>query len=348
MKVIRAENVNHAYYRGLDLFQVPVNYRRQESRNGATLECNEPVTTVYSKPWQRVLFDKTRDANPFFHLVEAIWMIAGRRDLKTIIPFNSGMSNFSDDHETLNGAYGYRWLQYFGYDQIETCVQMLKHEPDSRRVVLQMWDAVHDLDSPSKDIPCNTNIFFKIREGKLNMMVCNRSNDMIWGAYGANAVHMSILQEYVAAAVGAEIGEYRQVSDSFHVYENELWNRVKSTESPLAPMAGMTLIPPYPDTMPVVEDAPVFCLECETFIERLDQFNWNNPEDADRLFSSRYMNSFLSKVLQPMVKAFIAHKQERNYVKAEHYLGEIEAEDWEIASRNWIEKRRANYEKKHG
>ena len=348
MRVIRVDNVNEAFYRGIDLFQSDMNYRRQESRNGVTLECNEPVTTVYAKPWQRVLFDKARDANPFFHLVEAIWMMSGRRDLKTIIPFNAGMSNFSDDNENLNGAYGFRWVSYFNYDQIDLCAEMLRKDPDSRRVVLQMWDAVHDLDSSSKDIPCNTNIYFKVRDDRLNMMVCNRSNDMIWGAYGANAVHMSVLQEYMAAAVGVAVGEYRQVSDSFHVYENELWERVKRVESPLMPMAGMTLIAPYPETIPVVEDPSVFCLECETFIERLEQFDWNNPDDADRLFSAKYFNSFLSRVLQPMVRAFIAHKQERNYVKAEHYLGQIEAEDWEIASRNWIEKRRVNYEKKHG
>ena len=33
---------------------------------------------------------------------------------------------------------------------------------------------------------------------KLCMTVCNRSNDMLWGAYGANVVHMSMLQEFVA------------------------------------------------------------------------------------------------------------------------------------------------------
>ena len=59
------------------------------------------------------------------------------------------------------------------------------------------------------------------------MTVCNRSNDMIWGAYGANAVHMSILMEYVAVAVNAPMGSYYQISDSFHIYENEQWDKIK-------------------------------------------------------------------------------------------------------------------------
>jgi thymidylate synthase len=147
MKVIKVNNVNDAFNRGVDLFQIDINYRRQESRNGVTLEANEPVTTVYARPWERVLFDKTRDANPFFHLIEAIWMIAGSHELDPIIKFNAGMVQFSDDGETLNGAYGYRWMNQFDFDQIPYIINILKQDPDSRRAVLQMWDAVNDLEN---------------------------------------------------------------------------------------------------------------------------------------------------------------------------------------------------------
>ena len=150
------------------------------------------MTTVYKKPWERVLLEKTRDANPFFHLVEAIWMMAGSENLRQLTHFNTGMNRFSDNGKTLNGAYGYRWFHTFKINQIEHAVQTLRADPDSRRCVVQMWNPWGDLDSSSIDIPCNTNIYFKIREGELQMTVCNRSNDMIWGAYGANAVHMSV------------------------------------------------------------------------------------------------------------------------------------------------------------
>ena len=59
------------------------------------------------------------------------------------------------------------------------------------------------------------------------MTVCNRSNDMLWGAYGANAVHMSMLQEYLASRLEIAVGEYTQISDSFHVYQNDVWERCK-------------------------------------------------------------------------------------------------------------------------
>jgi hypothetical protein len=50
------------------------------------------------------------------------------------------------------------------------------------------------------------------------MTVCCRSNDMLWGAYGANVVHFSILQEVIAIELGVGIGVYRQVSNNFHLY----------------------------------------------------------------------------------------------------------------------------------
>ena len=100
MKVISAVNVNDALAKGVDLFNSPINYRTQESRNGTTMEALSPVTTVYKKPWQRVLFNQERDANPFFHLYESIWMLAGSKDLKKLTHFNAGMANFSDDEET--------------------------------------------------------------------------------------------------------------------------------------------------------------------------------------------------------------------------------------------------------
>ena len=335
MKVIKVRNVNDAFYRGIELFTIKSNFRKQMSRNGATLESNEPVVTVYLHPWERVLFDKDRDANPFFHLIESIWMIAGSQKLHPLTYFNSGMANFSDDAENLNGAYGYRWVNKFGFDQIQVVLELLERDPESRRAVLQMWDCVHDLDSPSKDIPCNTQIFFKVRGGKLQMTVCNRSNDMIWGAYGANAVHMSVLQEYMASALDVGMGAYYQVSDSFHVYENKGWSSIKHK-------AGLFPMYKYPDVYPLVAHPKSFPFECEDFIEQI-----SGTLDEATLTFPKYQNPFFNEVLEPMVKTFVAHK-ERNYVNADKYLSEIKADDWKVTCTNWINKRRTAYEKKHG
>jgi hypothetical protein len=118
----------------------------------------------------------------------------------------------------------------------------LKQNPDSRRVVLAMWDGGSRADwtlqtaepsfraeqpgdfyaaiSGSNDVPCNTHAYFDTVDGKLNMTVCCRSNDIIWGAYGANAVHFSFLLEFLATASGIPMGVYRQFSNNFHIYTN--------------------------------------------------------------------------------------------------------------------------------
>ena len=333
MKVINARNVNDAFLLGLDLFQDPRNFREQKSRNGITFEALEPVTTVYERPWERVMLIKLRDANPFFHFIEGLWMLAGRKDLKPLTYYVKSMEDFSDDGETLWGAYGWRWKDYFEKDQLQIIIQQLKDNPEDRRCVLQMWDVKEDLNRDGKDVPCNTNIYFKIRDKKLQMTVCNRSNDMLWGAYGANAVHMSMLQEYIAECVGVGIGTYRQVSDSFHIYHNEVWERVKGLE--IDPWTYSEIKNPY-DTL----ENPVhttFIVEPEVFDWELDRFFSILPSDIHS-YDDGWVNPAFKDIAIPMVKSFQAHKK-RDYLKAYREVMKILPNDWMTACFDWIKKR---------
>lgn len=229
MDVIVARNPDDGLAQGLTLLRQ--HGLKEESRNGPVLVAPEPVTTVYRTPWERVSFDVARDANPFFHLMEALWMLAGRNDAEFPARFAKQIAVYSENGK-LNGAYGHRWRAHFGYDQLGWIVDELGSNPASRRCVLSMWDggsvgpegavegsgdlyaALHG----SKDVPCNTHVYFAARDGKLNMTVCNRSNDIVWGCYGANVVHMSMLQEVVAHFSGLEMGTYYQVSNNYHAY----------------------------------------------------------------------------------------------------------------------------------
>ncbi len=217
MIVIDCRNVNDGFIKAMDML---AQHRSQpkESRVGQMVEAPCPVTTVYHRPLERVLFEEIRKANPFFHFMESLWMLAGQNDLAYVEQYNKRMREYSDDGVTLHGAYGYRWREHFGGDQIGLIVERLKADPTDRRSVLQMWDPTVDLNRDGVDVPCNTVIYFKIRNDRLDMTVSNRSNDAIWGTFGANAVHMSFLLEYVAKCIGVEVGTYRQVSDSFHAY----------------------------------------------------------------------------------------------------------------------------------
>lgn len=219
-RIIDARNVNDALVQGL--WWLAVSGRETQSRNGPVLVAPGPVITHYRKPQERVLFNGIRDANPFFHLYEAIWMMAGRNDSAAVARYAKTMESFAEQG-VLNGAYGHRWRHHFGYDQLMGVVSELGANPESRRVVLEMWDPsmygdFYKATHGSKDVPCNTHVYFGIDGTGLNMTVCNRSNDMIWGGYGANYVHMGVLQEALAAALGVPVGSYYQMSNNFHIY----------------------------------------------------------------------------------------------------------------------------------
>jgi hypothetical protein len=178
---------------------------------------------------------------------------------------------------------------------------------------------------------------------------------MLWGAYGANVVHMSMLQEYMATALGIGIGTYRQLSDSFHVYHNEVWERMKHLE--IDPLTFRTQSRnPYdvlenPQHVPLITDFKRFHSELEEFFElltqiiisdanypRLDKFNWVNPAFKD--------------VAIPMVKAFKLHK-ERDYLNSYREVMNILPTDWMTACFDWIRKRDTMWsitkkEKTHG
>jgi len=143
MKVIEARNVNEAV--SLALPYLLEHGIQEQSRNGSVLVAPTPVMTVYHKPCERVLFSATRDANPFFHLMEALWMLAGRNDVTFPVWFNTRFTEYSDDGLTVHGAYGYRWRHWFGFDQLRTLIAELRRNPTSRRAVLSMWAPMGDL-----------------------------------------------------------------------------------------------------------------------------------------------------------------------------------------------------------
>lgn len=221
MITITGRNVNHVYQRCLMV--VRGDGERQQSRAGEVLVVPHPVMVETLSPQERVLFDPSRDANPFFHLFESLHMLAGRRDYTWLDRFVKDFSaRFGEEDGNGHGAYGYRWRHQFGFDQLKVVEDRLRRDPKDRRVVIQMWDADEDLGGDYKDIPCNTHIYPRIVYGRLDLTVCCRSNDVVWGLTGANAVHFSMLQEYLAGRLDVEVGVLYQLANNFHAYTDVL------------------------------------------------------------------------------------------------------------------------------
>lgn len=335
MKVIQAANAHEALYRGMSLLrEIGVN---RDSRNGKVLVSPSPVTTLYRDPKNRVVFWPQRDANPFFHFMEGLWMLAGRNDIAWISQFNSSIVQFSDDGEIFHGSYGFRWINHFvkqeGPDpsefsvmnQLRIIAEMLRKNPNDRRAVLQMWDPSEDLGRVGKDVPCNTQIYFKISvAGSLDMTVLNRSNDIIWGAYGANVVHMSMLQEFMAAWIGVPVGRYWQVSNDWHAYV-EIFEKHRS-------ILDEDLYDPYYD----MNSFPMVNSPIEDWLQDLSIFMSQGPVIGAR-------DIFFRRVVFPIFSSWREYKNKENKNNVEDALLALEsciAADWKRACQEWLLRRK--------
>ena len=349
MKVIHSTNPNNALEAGLfHLLHAGV---REDSRNGAVLVAPTPVVTLTSMPRQRVLFSSLRDANPFFHVMEAVWMLCGRNDVALPARYAKQLELYSDDGTTLNGAYGHRWRNHFGFDQLQDIIAELTINPTSRRCVLSMWDGSEDLQAAangSKDVPCNTHIYFRLNQGAVDMTVSCRSNDAVWGAHGANVVHFSFLQEYVANCLTRAVGTLYQVSNNYHVYaeREDVKRLIGDDKEDLAYkddnryMQGV-----YTSAYPVISGGslPAVRQAWHDLAERIlntalegkvrDQYASLRPDG-----SIHATDPFLAKVVAPLAAAHEAYKA-GEHVEALRYVSEIEAPDWKVGCAEWLYRR---------
>lgn len=345
MHVIQARNVHEMLAHTIS--HLKISHVERESRNGPVKVFRTPVTLVYERPEERVLTQPERDANPFFHLMECLWMLAGRNDVNYVARYASNMRSFSDDGRTLNGAYGYRWRHHFAtvsptdenevvvIDQLETCIARLAKDPNDRRVVLGMWDPSWDLVRTSKDLPCNTHIYFRVDDGFLNMTVCNRSNDVVWGACGANAVHMSFLQEYVARSLGLKVGRYWQTSNNMHLYVNTHGDLMENQSALFTP----SVYEPSEDRPHPATPVPIMSVEPEVW--RQDLHMWMEEGVTIGL-----RESWFRRVAHPVKCAWDHYKDGEGidrYDGAIEILEQCAAPDWRVACTEWMERRRAKF-----
>ncbi len=204
----------------------------QDSRAGSTQEILHAAITIRD-PRQRWVASRFPPLNPAFAIAEVIWILCGRNDSQFLTYWNSQLPKFAGSHRVLHGAYGYRLREHLGFDQLDRAYLALKQDPNSRQVVLQIWDGIIDFPDESgmprsEDIPCNVIALLKVRNGKLEWTQIIRSNDFFLGL-PHNLVQFTCLQEVLSGWLSLELGSYHQISDSLHVYERD-WLAVTSFE----------------------------------------------------------------------------------------------------------------------
>jgi hypothetical protein len=215
------------------------------------------------------------------------------------------------------------------------------------------------LTSGTKDVCCNTAAYFSIRatdhevitvqevgnpnpielEGRstnlvLDMTVTNRSNDLIWGMLGANVVHFSFLQEYIACALGIGVGTYNQFTNNLHVYlsnwKPKQW--LKSVTDDRNIYRSNRNVQGA-EHIPLVRDKATFDQEVSTLVN-----SCYDTGDGKGFRSCSFTEPFLKRVAVKMCMAYLCYKR-GDYKEALRFIARVEAADWRIAGREWIARR---------
>lgn len=153
----------------------------------------------------------------FSCLGELLWYLAKTKSVRFISYYVSRYIEESDDGQTVYGGYGPRLFNMKGNDQVANVIALLRKNPDSRRAVIQLFDAA-DIAEKHKEIPCTCTLQFMIREGCLYMFTNMRSNDAFIGL-PHDVFAFTMLQEIMARTLGVKLGTYKHIVGSLHLYE---------------------------------------------------------------------------------------------------------------------------------
>ncbi len=155
-----------------------------------------PQRTIEVDMRRPVLRVPDRSLNYRFMAAEAFWILSGDDRVETIAPYNSRITEFSDDGERFFGAYGPK-IQ----TQLPYIVEKLLADNDSRQAGLTIW---RECPPQTKDVPCTVAIFFAIRGGKLNVHVFMRSSD-VWLGVPYDVFNFSMLGHLVCGLLNEHV-----------------------------------------------------------------------------------------------------------------------------------------------
>ncbi len=109
--------------------------------------------------------------------------------------------------------------QYDEYDQVQRAIDMLKNNPNSRRIVVSAWHpgVLDEMRLP----PCHVMYIFNVSNGKLNCHLTQRSGDIALGI-PFNLACYSALTMAIAAETNLKPGTFAHTIVDAHIYENHV------------------------------------------------------------------------------------------------------------------------------
>lgn len=162
----------------------------------------------------------------FSALGELLWYLSRSNKVEFIAYYAAKYRDETEDGKTIHGAYGPRFFSKQATDstlkinQIKNVLDILRSRPTTRRAVIQLFDA-SDLTRDFKEVPCTCTMQFFIRKERLHLLVNMRSNDAYLGL-PHDIFAFTLLQEIFARSLGVELGSYKHVAGSMHLYSDHM------------------------------------------------------------------------------------------------------------------------------
>lgn len=168
---------------------------------------------------------------------ELLWFLAGDTNVRYLQENGVRIWNEWADPETgeLGPVYGHQWRSWPDYkggtiDQIAQVVDLIKHHPDSRRMLVSAWNPA-EVDQMALP-PCHCLFQFYVADGRLSLQLYQRSADTFLGV-PFNIASYALLLQMMAQVTGLEAGEFIHTTGDTHLYLNHLEQaRLQLTREP--------------------------------------------------------------------------------------------------------------------
>ena len=158
-------------------------------------------------------------------IYELLWFLRGDTNVKYLQEHGVRIWNeWADENGDLGPVYGHQWRSWPDYkggtiDQIQNVLDLIKHHPDSRRMMVTAWNPaeVEEMALP----PCHCLFQFYVADGRLSLQLYQRSADTFLGV-PFNIASYALLLQMMAQVTGLQPGEFIHTTGDTHLYLNHL------------------------------------------------------------------------------------------------------------------------------
>ncbi|MCR4765179.1 MAG: thymidylate synthase [Bacteroidaceae bacterium] len=158
-------------------------------------------------------------------IYELLWFLKGDTNVHFLQENGVRIWNeWADADGNLGPVYGHQWRSWETtdgkvIDQISEVVETIKHNPDSRRIMVCSWN-VGDLPHMALP-PCHCLFQFYVANGTLSLQLYQRSADIFLGV-PFNIASYALLLQMMAQVTGLKTGDFVHTLGDAHIYLNHL------------------------------------------------------------------------------------------------------------------------------